>query len=321
MQWPILQMCISRCEKPLHNWSNALKSSFAKNGNRVTVKFWSQYLLYLQSYLVIFIHHLAAAVPLLETDYMVYITSLSIYYRDMTCFDGLYLKKSRSPCSVLGQNIDISFGPNGAPPGALWWSSLRAASLLLASFHVALLNEREKPSWIDWTIEVSERLIEISERIDWTIENLESRFDSLTDRNADTFDNIAGNVVMPHVCSFVADVCMFIQRWNTMCAGKALNNHQRRFVTSKLKIFDIDRSICWYFKQTADNFVYAPGASFYCWCLLIFPARGNIMSAVKALKNYCSAILLGAHPDFLSKNYSRQQCHRTKSLLWSSEKS
>ena len=29
-----------------------------------------------------------------------------------------------------------------------------------------------------------------------------------------------------------------------MCAGKALNNHQRRFVTSKLKIFDIDRSIC-----------------------------------------------------------------------------
>ena len=29
------------------------------------------------------------------------ITDLSIYYRDMTSFDGLYLKKLRSPCSVL----------------------------------------------------------------------------------------------------------------------------------------------------------------------------------------------------------------------------
>ena len=31
MQWLILQMWISLCEKPLHHWSNALKSSFAKN--------------------------------------------------------------------------------------------------------------------------------------------------------------------------------------------------------------------------------------------------------------------------------------------------
>ena len=35
---------------------------------QVTVKFWSQYLQYLQSYLEIFIRHLAAAVPLLESD-------------------------------------------------------------------------------------------------------------------------------------------------------------------------------------------------------------------------------------------------------------
>ena len=35
----------------------------------------------------------------------------------MTGFDGLDLKKSRSACSVLRQNIDISFGPNGAPLG------------------------------------------------------------------------------------------------------------------------------------------------------------------------------------------------------------
>ena len=68
MRWPILQMCISRCEKPLHHWSDALKSSFSQSWNRVTVKIWSQYLQYLQSYLEIFIRHLAAAVPLLETD-------------------------------------------------------------------------------------------------------------------------------------------------------------------------------------------------------------------------------------------------------------
>ena len=43
-----------------------------------------------------------------------YITCLSIYYRVMTCFDGLYLKKLWSACSVLEQNINASFGPNGA---------------------------------------------------------------------------------------------------------------------------------------------------------------------------------------------------------------
>ena len=55
-----------------------------------------------------------------------YITGLSIYYRDMIWFDGLYLKKSRSACSILGQNIDISFGPNGEPHGARWWTFLRS---------------------------------------------------------------------------------------------------------------------------------------------------------------------------------------------------
>ena len=56
-----------------------------------------------------------------------HITGLSIYYRYMTCFDGLYLKKSRSACRVLGQNIDDKFGPNGTRLGARWWSTLRAA--------------------------------------------------------------------------------------------------------------------------------------------------------------------------------------------------
>ena len=46
----------------------------------------------------------------------------------MTSFDGLYLKKLQSACSVLGQNIDVSFEPNGELLDALWWSTLRAAS-------------------------------------------------------------------------------------------------------------------------------------------------------------------------------------------------
>ena len=42
------------------------------------------------------------------------------YYSDMTCFDGLHLKKLLSACRVLGQNINSSFGPNTALLGALW---------------------------------------------------------------------------------------------------------------------------------------------------------------------------------------------------------
>ena len=56
-----------------------------------------------------------------------YITDLSIYYWHMAYFDGVYLKKLYSACSLLGQNIDISFGPNAAPLGARWRSTLRAA--------------------------------------------------------------------------------------------------------------------------------------------------------------------------------------------------
>ena len=68
MRWPIFAAMILQCDKSMQFWSDPLKSSFAYCWNRVTVKIWSQYLQYLQSYLEIFISHLAAAVPLLETD-------------------------------------------------------------------------------------------------------------------------------------------------------------------------------------------------------------------------------------------------------------
>ena len=73
----------------------------------------------------------------------------------MSYFDGLYLKKSRSACSCLGQNINLFFGPNWAQLGAPWWSTLRAASRSYWLFDFALPSEHENLSWIDWIIEIS----------------------------------------------------------------------------------------------------------------------------------------------------------------------
>ena len=63
-------------------------------------------------------------------------------------------KKFRSACSILGQNITVSFGPIIAANGALLSASCHIA-LLLASFDAVLPTKREKPSWTDWTIEIS----------------------------------------------------------------------------------------------------------------------------------------------------------------------
>ena len=52
----------------LQQWFCSVTSPCIFEWNRVTVKIWSQYLQYLQSYLEIFIRHFAAARPLLETD-------------------------------------------------------------------------------------------------------------------------------------------------------------------------------------------------------------------------------------------------------------
>ena len=40
----------------------------------------------------------------------------------------LVSEKLQSACRVLGQNTNVSFGPNGALLGGLWWSTLHAAS-------------------------------------------------------------------------------------------------------------------------------------------------------------------------------------------------
>ena len=140
-------MWISWFEKPLHHWSNALKSSFAKNWNRVAVKFWSQHLQYLQSHLEIFIHHSAAAVPLLETYNISPVWPVCRYIIEIWPVLMACTWKNCVLLAVFWDKIFI-FGPNGAPLGARWWCTLRAASRsylhhLMSRYRVNARNRAE----------------------------------------------------------------------------------------------------------------------------------------------------------------------------------
>ena len=117
MPWQI--QCESTCV------TEVMQPSFALSWNRVTVKIWSQYLHYLQNYLETFVCHLAAAVPVLETDN---ISPVCPYIGGIWSILMACTWKNHSACSVLGQKINFSFGPNGAPFGARWWTFLRATS-------------------------------------------------------------------------------------------------------------------------------------------------------------------------------------------------
>ena len=73
----------------------------------------------------------------------------------MTCFDGLYWKIAFSlQCSGTKYRYFI-WAKRSTARRAVMVHSARRIALLLASFDVALPSEREKPSWIDWTIEIS----------------------------------------------------------------------------------------------------------------------------------------------------------------------
>ena len=111
--------------------------------NRVTVKFWSHYLRYLQSHLEIFIPHLAAAVPLLETAnqspvcrYIIEICPIlmACTWKNCVLLAALWDKIS---ILYLGQMEHCSVRGDG--------SLCARIALLLASFDVALPSEREKP--------------------------------------------------------------------------------------------------------------------------------------------------------------------------------
>ena len=101
---------------------------------------------------------------------------------------------------------------------------------------------------------------------------LVSRFDSLTDPNAETFDRIAAMPFMLQVHYFIADVCMFILRWNSMCAGKActrLHTWKKVIRDELIKIFVIDQPICWYFRQKFGQCSLCSRCVLYCWCCFL----------------------------------------------------
>ena len=119
------------------------------------MKFWSQNLQYLQ---ISWIFHSSLRVWSAFAGNRQYIADLSIYYRDMTCFDGLYLKKSRSACTALQSSETkhwcFILAKRSTAQRAVKAQSARRVALLLATFDVVLPSEREKPSWIDWTIKI-----------------------------------------------------------------------------------------------------------------------------------------------------------------------
>ena len=69
----------------------------------------------------------------------------------------IWAKRSTS-CQALGERwwfaLRAAMRPHLALISFIWLSS-SSISLLLASFDVALPSESRKPSWIDWTIEIS----------------------------------------------------------------------------------------------------------------------------------------------------------------------
>ena len=122
-------------EKPLNHWSYSLKSSFASSWNRVTVKFWSWYLQYLQSYLEIFIIHSAAAVPLLKINNisLVYQYIIEIWPVKIVCIwkNGVLLAEFRDKISIF------SFKPNWC-----WMIQCTTASFWQCNSHGPFLAQQ-----------------------------------------------------------------------------------------------------------------------------------------------------------------------------------
>ena len=68
-------------------------------------------------------------------------------YRDMTCFDGLYLKKIAICLQRSGTKYRcFIWAKRSMARGAVMVHSARSIATFLASFDVALPSEREKPS-------------------------------------------------------------------------------------------------------------------------------------------------------------------------------
>ena len=117
------------------------------------LKIWSWCRLDLQKY------HPSLICCSARAAYRQYITGLSIYYRDMTCFDGLYLKHRVCFQRCMTKYWYFTWDKRSTARRAVMVHSTRRIALILASFKVALPSKSKKPSWIDWTIKISPRAL------------------------------------------------------------------------------------------------------------------------------------------------------------------
>ena len=160
MWWLILQVWISRCQKPLHHWSNALKSSFAKNLDRATVKFRSLTVTALFAKLSWNFHRSLSSCSALAGNQQ-YITGqyiIEVWPVLMAC-SSLVPEKIVLSLQCSGTNYRYFIWAKRSTSCTAWRAemvySACSIALLLASFHIALPSEREKQDWIDWTIKIS----------------------------------------------------------------------------------------------------------------------------------------------------------------------
>ena len=113
-----------QCGQLLHYWSDTLKSYLVQtlqSRKMDILKIWSQFIIC--KVILEFPPSLSCCSD--SAANRQYITGLTIYYY----LSWQLVTENIAFCSsILRQNIDISFGPNGAPLGALWWSTLRSAS-------------------------------------------------------------------------------------------------------------------------------------------------------------------------------------------------
>ena len=148
-----LAAVILQCEKPLHHCSDALKSSWLKQGY---CEILESVPALVRSYLEIFTRHLAAAVPLLKTDNTSpvcrYIIEIWPVLMACTWKNCVLLAAFWDKMSIfhLGQTEHRS----ARGDGPLCTPQCGRIALLLASHRMALTTKRKTPSRIAREIEI-----------------------------------------------------------------------------------------------------------------------------------------------------------------------
>ena len=152
MEWLILQLWFCSVGSPPASLQLCIEVIIHIELKQGYCEILSPNLQFLQSYLEIFICHLASAVPLLESDNISpvcrYIMRYDLFWWLVPEKIGFCLQYSRTKYQYF------IWAKRSIARRAVMVHSARRIALLLATFEVALPSEREKPRWIDWTIEI-----------------------------------------------------------------------------------------------------------------------------------------------------------------------